>query len=174
MQGTVQVSSTPMRGRRGPDHHLTDDLLTSATGRAIAQANEQQRQMRNGSLIFDPPARRELKQLVREISNECSKPDWDGADAAPVESRTMAYALLFVDAMPMGLPEPEPGVHPDGDISFSWIGSKGHRLSLAIGSTGRINYAYRHLPSKLNGTEYLGDQIPHALLGYIRTFIERP
>lgn len=173
MQSTIPIE-LPLRGRRGPDHHLTDDLLTSSTGIAIRVINELQRQMRNGSMIFDPPARRELKQALRELASECSAPDWDGEGAAPVEPSTLAHARRFVDALPMGLPEPEPGVHPDGEIAFSWLGSKGHRLSIAVGPTGRITYAYRRLPSKMNGTEWLGDRIPETLLEFITTFATRP
>lgn len=173
MQSTVPVS-LPLRGRRGPDHHLTDDLLTSHTGMAIALANEAQRQMRNGSLVFDPPERRDLKRALRELAKECTLPNWDGENAAGVEQATLASALRFVDALPMGLPEPEPSVHPDGELAFSWIGSKGHRLSIAVGPTGRITYAYRRLPSKMNGTEWLGDRIPRSLLEYITTFLTRP
>lgn len=172
MQSALSVD--PLVGRRGPDHHLTDDLLTSATGLAIRRINEDQRQMRNGSLLFDPPARRELKQALRTLAKECSMPDWDGEGAAPVEQSTLANARRFVDALPMGLPEPEPGVHPDGEIAFSWIGAKGHRLSMAVGPTGRLTYAYRKLPSKMNGTEWLGDRIPKPLLEYIATFASRP
>lgn len=173
MQSALSIAE-PLRGRRGPDHHLTDDLLTSQTGMAIRRINEDQRQMRNGSLIFDPPSRRALKQALNELARDCSMPNWDGEGAAPVEQSTLASARRFVDALPMGLPEPEPGVHPDGEIAFSWIGGKGHRLSLAVGPTGRITYAYRRSPSKMNGTEWLGDRIPQALVEYIATFIARP
>ncbi|MEZ4759720.1 MAG: hypothetical protein R2810_08020 [Flavobacteriales bacterium] len=166
--------SASLRGRRGPDHHLTDDLLTSDTGIAIWHINELQRQMRNGSLIFDPPARRELKRTLRELVGERAEANWDAEGAAPVEASTLAHARRFVDALPMGLPEPDLGVHPDGEISFSWIGSKGHRLSIAVGPTGRITYAYRKLPSKMNGTEWLGDRIPRALINYIATFATHP
>jgi len=173
MQSTVPVD-LPLRGRRGPDHHLTDDLLTSQTGMAIRKMNEDQRHMRNGSLIFDPPARRELKAALRELARECGEPDWDSEGAAPVEQSTLIHALRFVAALPMGLPEPDPAIHADGEVAFSWIGSKGHRLSIAIGPTGRITYAYRRLPSKMNGTEWLGDRIPHSLLEFITTFVTRP
>lgn len=169
MQGTVQIG-TPLRGQRGPDHHLTDDLLTSQTGRAIAVANELQRQMRNGSLVFDPPARRELKHALRVLSKECAKADWDGENAAPMEQSTLANALRFVDALPMGFAEPDPGVDPDGEISLSWIGKKGHRLALSIGPTGRISYAHRIGPRRRNGTEWFGDSIPEELLEYIGAF----
>lgn len=173
MQSTLSID-LPLRGRRGPDHHLTDDLLTSQTGMAIRAINEDQRQMRNWSMTFDPPARRELKRALRELAKACSVTNWDGEGAAPVDQITLAHALRFVDALPMGLPEPELGVHPDGELSFSWIGSKGHRLSMAIGPTGRITYAYRRLPDKQNGTAWMGDRIPRALLDHIITFATRP
>jgi len=153
---------------------LTDDLLTSKTGIAVAMANEAQRQMRNGSLVFDPPERRSLKRALRELANECAQPNWDGQGSTEVEPSSLENALRFVDALPMGLPEPEPGVHPDGELAFSWIGTKGHRLSIAIGPTGRVTYAYRRLPSKMNGTEWLGDRIPRSLLEYITSFVARP
>ena len=160
-------------GRRGPDHRLTDELLASETGMAISRLNEQQRQMRNGSVLFDPPARRELKSAMKTIASECARLGWDGEGAAAVEAATLGNALRFVDALPMGLPEPDPGVHPDGELSFSWIGAKGHRLTLAIGPTGRLTYTFRRLPRKPNGTEWMGDSIPDAILDHIRSFLPR-
>ncbi|MBS1940795.1 MAG: hypothetical protein JST38_07960 [Bacteroidetes bacterium] len=160
-------------GRRGPDHRLTDELLASETGMAINRINEQQRQMRNGSVLFDPPSRRELKRAVKEIAMECTRSNWNGEGTAAVEQTTRDIALRFVDALPMGLPEPDPGVHPDGELSFSWIGAKGHRLTLAIGPTGRLTYTFRRLPRKLNGTEWMGDSIPDAILDHIRSFLPR-
>jgi hypothetical protein len=172
MQSNFPVSLAFI-GSRGPDRLRTDDLVTSATGVAVAKASEDQRQMRNGSILFDPPARRQLKRALRELAAECAKANWDGEGATHVEWLTLDNAIRFVDALPMGLPEPEPGVHPDGELSFSWIGTKGHRLSVSIGPTGKITYAYRRVASKVNGTEWMGDRIPEAILDHITTFLPR-
>lgn len=169
MQETVPVTR-PLRGQRGPDHAFTDDMVHSAVGKAISQANERQRQMRNGSFWFDPWQRRELKASLRSLSNECAAPDWDGEGSVAVQPLAVDHALGFIDALPMGYAEPDPGIDPDGEVSLSWIGKKGHRLSLSIGPTGRISYAYRIGPRRLNGTEWLGDNIPDELLKFIGTF----
>lgn len=83
---------------------------------------------------------------------------------------TLEHAIRFIDALPMGYAEPDPGADPDGEISLSWIGNKGHRLSLSIGPTGRISFAYRIGPRRRNGTEWFSDAIPEELLEYIGTF----
>ncbi len=168
MQTALPITH-PLRGQRGPEHVLTDHLVQSAEGKAIVVANEAQRQMRNGSYWFDPLARRELKAELRALAQACAKQGLDeGAD--PVDPRTLDHALRFVDALPMGFAEPDAGVDPDGEISLSWIGNKGHRLSLSVGPTGRISYAYRIGPRRRNGTEWFGDSIPDELLEYIGTF----
>src|SRR5688572_25479959 len=113
MQGTVQMNQ--LIGLRGPDHLMTDGMVSSGTGLAVAKANEIQRHYRNLSLIFDPPARRDLKREVRSSAAESAKANWDGEGADPVDDLTLANAIRFVDALPMGLPEPDSAVHPDGE-----------------------------------------------------------
>lgn len=169
MQTTVHVTR-PLRGQRGPEHAFTDHLVQSEEGREISVRSEHQRQLRNGSYWFDPLQRRELKAVVRSLGHECGKPDWDGIGAAAVQQHTIERALVFIDALPMGYAEPDPGADPDGEISFSWIGHKGHRLSLSIGPTGRISYAYRAGARRINGTEWMGNIIPEELLKLISTF----
>ncbi|MBZ0204779.1 MAG: hypothetical protein K8H89_00540 [Flavobacteriales bacterium] len=169
MQATLPVTQ-PLRGQRGPDHLLTDELVHSVEGKAVNKASEVQRQMRNGSYWFDPIERRVLKATVRSFGTTCGSTGWDGEGSAPVLDLTLENALRFIDALPMGYAEPDPGVDPDGEISLSWIGKKGHRLSLSIGPTGRISYAYRIGPRRRNGTEWLGDSIPEDLLEYIGSF----
>ncbi len=169
MQATLPVTH-PLRGQRGPDHLRTDELVQSSEGKAVTLASEQQRRMRNGSYWFDPLERRELKASVRALGRECAHGDWDGEGGAPVLAFTLEHAIRFIDALPMGYAEPDPGVDPDGEISLAWIGGKGHRLALSIGPTGRISYAYRIGPRRRNGTEWFGDTIPEEILEYIGTF----
>ena len=120
--------------------------------------------------MFDPPDRRELKAALCALGHECERADWDGEGAAPVLSLAVENTIRFIDALPMGYAEPDPGVDPDGEMSLSWIGGRGHRLSMSIGPTGRISFAYRIGPRPRNGTEWLGDSIPDDLLKFIRTF----
>lgn len=169
MQATLPITH-PLRGQRGPDHLLTDELVHSAEGKAVNRASEQQRQMRNGSYWFDPIERRDLKASLRALGHTCAQAGWDGEGAAPVLPLTLEHAIRFIDALPMGYAEPDPGADPDGEISLSWIGSKGHRLSLSIGPTGRISFAYRIGPRRRNGTEWFSDAIPEELLEYIGAF----
>lgn len=169
MQATLPLTH-PLRGQRGPDHLLTDELVQSSVGKAVNLASEQQRKMRNGSYWFDPIERRDLKASLRALGKACAKDNWDSEGSAPVLPLTLDQAIRFIDAMPMGYAEPDLGVDPDGEISFSWIGNKGHRLSMSIGPTGRISYAYRIGPRRRNGTEWFGDSIPEELLECIGTF----
>ncbi len=169
MQATLPVTH-PLRGQRGPDRLLTDELVHSAEGKAVNKASERQRQMRNGSYWFDPIERRILKASLRSLGAACGRTGWDGEGSAPVQALTLEHAIRFIDALPMGYAEPDPGVDPDGEISLSWIGNKGHRLSLSIGPTGRVSFAYRIGPRRRNGTEWLGDSIPEELLEYIGSF----
>ncbi len=169
MQATLPVTH-PLRGQRGPDHQLTDELVHSAVGKAVSKESERQRQMRNGSYWFDPIERRELKSSLRALGTSCAEAGWDSEGAAAVLPLTLEQAIRLIDALPMGYAEPDPGVDPDGEISFSWIGSKGHRLSLSIGPTGRISYAYRRGARRRTGTEWFTDSIPDELLDHIGTF----
>jgi len=104
------------------------------------------------------------------IAQECGHQGWDGEGASPILSATVNHACRFLLSLPLGVAMPEAGAHRDGEMSFSWLGGRGHLLSMSIGPTGRISYAFMQGARRKSGTEWFTENLPADLLSYIRTF----
>ena len=108
------------------------------------------------------------------LVDECKLPGWDGNGAAPISKNAAERSVEFVRAMPDEIPLPEFAPEPDGSISLDWIKSKGRLLSLSVGATDRIAYAW------LDGLDrghavavFDGESIPWRILEEIKGIMNR-
>ncbi|MGQ0525247.1 MAG: hypothetical protein ACT4P8_16500 [Betaproteobacteria bacterium] len=76
------------------------------------------------------------------LANECSRPDWDGNGACPLDERAALAAVDFIRALPEGVPLPDLASEPDGSISLDWIQSRNRLFSLSVGPSNRLVYAW--------------------------------
>jgi hypothetical protein len=103
----------------------------------------------------------ELSELVAE----CSEQDWDGYDANPASAVAAAYAEEFVRALPEGVPIPEFAVDPDGSIALDWIESRYRRLSVSVGESRRLPFAWMDGSERGYGVaRFDGEVVPDRLL----------
>src|SRR5258706_6876016 len=79
---------------------------------------------------------------LRAIASNCSKGGWDSDDASAIDPVALLNAEAFVRALPDAIPLPEIAPEPDGAISLDWIQSKTRLLSLSVGSSNRLAYAW--------------------------------
>jgi len=121
---------------------------------------------------FFGDGKRNLVSEIMEMVEECSLQDWDGNDAAPIDFHTLDLTKDFIFALPDELPIPEAAPEPDGSISLDWIWSKNRTLSLSIGKTDKLAYAW------LDGTDqgyavarFDGKNIPKRIIDSIRGFL---
>ena len=91
--------------------------------------------------------------VLVELYNECSTPGWDGTDADPICPATLDQAVRFIQAIPEDLPMPEISAEMDGAISMDWMHSRRRRLSISVGSTDRLAYAWLDGTRKGHGVE---------------------
>lgn len=105
---------------------------------------------------------------IRELAGECAEPDWDGYDALAIDPVGVRKAEEFIRVLPDNLPVPEVSVEPDGSISLDWIRSENQVVSVSIGATNRLAFAW------LDGTErghsvvnFDGSTVPHRILSAI-------
>lgn len=111
------------------------------------------------------------KIIVEELSTifvECSKEDWDGYDAKPVNLDAMNQALRFLQSLPLSVPLPEVSADPDGEVTFEWNADPRRILYMSIGLNGVINYAGLYGSSKSKGIEYFSDEVPDQVLRCIK------
>ncbi len=168
MQSTISIK----RPTFGPVRTSTADdaMLSSTVGMQLRQLGASEgREFFVSAYKFRPELEAALSEVC-DIAEEYSTNNWDGEGAVAVSTSTVTIATRFMLSLPMNTAFPEAGVHRDGEISLSWAGGKGHRLTLSIGPTGRISYAFMMGARRKNGTEWFADTVPSDVLGYILSF----
>ena len=111
---------------------------------------------------------------VWRLVDECSNTSWDGYGARSISAETGGRAENFILTLPDGVPVPELSPEPDGSISLDWIESPDRILSLSVGTTDRLAYAW------VNGTDrghavdqFDGDRTPARIIEGIRAVTSR-
>ena len=80
-----------------------------------------------------------------DLHSECKDRNWDGYDADPVTEENINSAKgLAMAVIEAGLPMPEFGADPDGEVMLDWYGpNRPNRsvISMSIGPSGQIAWA---------------------------------
>jgi hypothetical protein len=79
---------------------------------------------------------------VQALVKACAQSGWDATDAEPISKSAALRAADLIRALPEGSPLPELAPEPDGSISFDWIRSRSRLVSLSVGASGRLPYAW--------------------------------
>ncbi len=107
-----------------------------------------------------------ISNLMAVIEEAIEDPD----QILPSSTR-MRHAVDLLTALPSGVAMPDFALDPDGDISFDWIDSTTRMLSVSIGDSNRLAYAW------LDGTDrghavvnFDGQSMPDQLLALLLNF----
>ena len=112
-----------------------------------------------------------LSQLAA-LATECAEPGWDGEDAAGIDPVAVRLTERFVRALPEGAPLPEFAPEPDGSISLDWVQSPNRLLSLSIGRSNRLAYAWLDGADKGHGVaRFDGHHVPPRVLEGIKGIV---
>ena len=99
-----------------------------------------------------------------EVRREAASANWDGYGGQPLDPRAYGHAVRFLTALPPTTPVPTVGADPDGEVEIGWSFGQRSVFSVSIGPSGRLTYAGLFGMSKSYGTEWLGAEIPRAIL----------
>lgn len=105
---------------------------------------------------------------LADVHAECEMQGWDGEEAEPVSQVTIARAQAFLLALPSGIPDPEVGADPDGEVSFGWFAAPDWGVAVALNANGRLSYAAMFGANRAHGTERFRQEIPRPLLQIFR------
>jgi hypothetical protein len=144
---------------------LYDEIRgTSSVAVDIAKAvNEVDRYLHKSVSGAEPLIRSELYDL-RE---ECSEPDWDGFDAAPVSKESFLAARQFLLSLPLGSKLPAVGILPSGNVTLEWHHSRRRSLTMSFAPDGDIHYAALLGAGRQSGTEPFYGEIPATILNLL-------
>jgi hypothetical protein len=102
------------------------------------------------------------------LANDCARKGWDGGDARPVDPEAVYRAIELIRALPVHLPLPEFAAEPDGAISLDWIRSRNRLLSVSVGASDRLAFAWLDGTDRGHGVVRLVEGIaPSRLIGAI-------
>lgn len=73
------------------------------------------------------------------LIERCSKPNWDGYDAEPINKDSVKMAQMFISNFLNDLPLAELNIDPDGCISFDW-GDEKNMFSISVSPNGMAYY----------------------------------
>lgn len=108
------------------------------------------------------------------LVDECAREGWDGDDARSVSPLAANVAAAFIRALPDGFPLPEFAPEPDGSLSLDWIQSRSRLLSLSVGLSDRLAFAWIDGSDQVHGVvRFDGKGIPSRILEGIRETMMR-
>jgi hypothetical protein len=114
-----------------------------------------------------------LSQLAA-LAGECAEDGWDGADAVAIDPVAVRSVERFVRVLPEDMPLPELAPDPDGSISLDWLCGRNRLLSLSIGATERLAYAWLDGADKGHAVaRFDGQSIPSFVLDAIESIAGR-
>jgi len=110
----------------------------------------------------------QLREELEEISQECSREDWDNYGATPINPIAVEEAWKILEHMPhfLGLPEVAP--EPHGGIGFEWRKGANRVLVLSVVGQHTISFAAIYEGGNIHGTEYFEESLPSPILSQFR------
>lgn len=98
----------------------------------------------------------------------------DDDDAVRVSPTTVGLAKQFIRVLPEDFPLPEFDLEPDGEISLEWSQSRNRVVSLSIGATDRVPYAWLEGAESGHGVaSFDGRNVPRSVLDAIERIVGR-
>lgn len=108
------------------------------------------------------------------LMEECAGPNWDGDQALPLSREAALRTEDFIRSLPDALPMPELSPEPDGSISLDWIRSRHRLLSLSIGTSDRLAFAWLDGSDRAHGViRFDGERIPAPIIEGITAVMDR-
>jgi hypothetical protein len=108
--------------------------------------------------------KKEMRNELVDVFNECAQPNWDGYGAEPVRFDTYSQANTFLGALPTTARCPTISAAPDGDIVFEWRSGNKRAASVSISRFGTLTYAAILGTERQNGVANFDGQIPDVVL----------
>lgn len=143
----------------------------SSDAQAIHSAAEKvKKHLENSQALFGhkSEALAELDAVVAESAEE----GWGASGALAIDPAAVDRTRAFIRALPDDLPLPEFAPEPDGSVSLDWIVSRTRLLSLSIGASNRLAYAWLDGTDKGHAVAFFdGRNVPSRILTAIREII---
>lgn len=82
--------------------------------------------------------------------------------------RPFIRARRLLDALPNGVPAPEVGIDPDGEVALDWIRSNRTLVSVSVGVTDNLSFAARFDDGTSHGVIRHTEAFPRPVVDMLR------
>ena len=140
-----------------PEPILTGGLIVAGTTMVLAAARPSTAVSEEAGQIYRHAG--ELTQHVKEsrvlfgaklnwitafkaAAQECAEENWDGYGAVPVPAAVVQKVIDLIASLPEGLTLPEASCEPDGEVALDWAPMPQRTISISLGDTERLSYAW--------------------------------
>lgn len=160
-----------------PEPILTSGLLIAGTSMVIGAARPRTAVSREAEQVVSHASK--LTQHVkeswiyfgpksqwisdfREAMQDCLEENWDGYGAEPVSASVVQKVIDLIASLPEGIALPEACCEPDGEIALDWAPMPQRTISVSVGESDRLAYAWMdgsdrgHAVAKLSGGNLSG------------------
>ncbi len=124
--------------------------------------------MQQNKTITTPSDIEHVHRELKGILHECSKPDWDGYDAAPVDRNSVQHVLRFLHELPEDISYPELTPEPKGELAMEW-NRNGYHIAVGISANGHIAWGGTGPNSRIYGDATYDSCIPKELLNILKS-----
>lgn len=108
-------------------------------------------------------------EILNEVYEECSEPNWDGYGGAPISLEAYFEAMKLLRIIPNSFPMPDILPEPDGGIGLEWYKDRGFSFGISVCGKDTITYAGRFgKNSETYGTEDFADLVPNVILNGLK------
>ncbi len=136
----------------------------------LSAASAARESLERSIALFGPKAA--AISRIWALAFECAEIDWDGAGAEPISAAAAKRAADLIRALLDNVPLPEFAPEPDGSISMDWIQSRNRLLSLSVGTSSRLAYAWLDGTDRGHAVAYFdGERVPPLILETIKGIV---
>lgn len=110
-----------------------------------------------------------LEDEIFNLYCDRSHDNWDDQGAAAITKEALWESLLFLEALPRGLPLPEPVPEPDGAIALEWYYSPTWLFAISLKGEGRIAFSGKLGDgNRIHGIEEFNGELSPYILESLR------
>jgi hypothetical protein len=107
-------------------------------------------------------------EALMDIYSECSRQNWDGYGAEPINPAAVEEALIVIDQLTSSITMPEIVPEPNGGIGFEWRQGSNRVLVVSVRGQLTIDFAAIFGSSKMHGSMYFAGSLPSRVISLFR------
>jgi hypothetical protein len=126
-----------------PPYYLFEQA-GEAYGQEARRVKDELEKVENGfeiSVFYTGNAQTAIAEL-NALAARANEDDWDSEGGSKISPTSRCLAVKLLKKMPREWPAPEIDLDSDGDVSLQWHAGPGRRLTVSVGTSGKLSYAW--------------------------------